>query len=375
MCQAVLLDLVHGCCPRCAGLSLRGGSASDRRVFLLRAKTDPSGACASPYRGAHALDGDSTAERLYRMKRTLDDLDLSSVRVVTSARGREALLWYQRLLFTAVYRFEYRVTSTPGCPSCCGSAHTGPTPETIQEEVSAFVQRLPALMGDVKIRKSTMIPDVFGHGFSSRAGGVSYIPTLSSLNLFCSQTRRDPPAVVTENRRRLALHAGFPPQSLHLVKVAHASDIWVMGTEEPRSYDAVLTNQRGVVLAAPGADCMPILFADPVSEVIGAAHAGWKGTLKGVAMATVDAMVREFGCHVRDIMVAVGPSVGSCCFTLEQEHALDFSRIHPDCVPDPESPRPHVNIRLANRYHDTTQDDTTQDDTTQAPPPAGRGQP
>lgn len=76
---------------------------------------------------------------------------------------------------------------------------------------------------------------------------------------------------------------------------------------------------------------------------------GWKGTLLGVAMATVTTMVTKFGCHVDNILVVVGPSVGVCCFKLDRDQVLDFSRIHPDCVPDPESPRPHVNIRLANR--------------------------
>lgn len=59
-----------------------------------------------------------------------------------------------------------------------------------------------------------------------------------------------------------------------LLQVNHASDVWVMGKAEPESYDAIVTNQSGVVLAAPGADCIPVLFADPVSMVIGAAHAG-----------------------------------------------------------------------------------------------------
>lgn len=76
---------------------------------------------------------------------------------------------------------------------------------------------------------------------------------------------------------------------------------------------------------------------------------GWKGTLLGIAMATVKTMVTEFGCHVNNIVVVVGPSIGVCCFKLDQDQVLDFSRIHPDCVPDPESTRPHVNIRLANR--------------------------
>ncbi len=58
------------------------------------------------------------------------------------------------------------------------------------------------------------------------------------------------------------------------LQVNHASDVWVLGKAEPESYDAMVTDQPGVVLAAPGADCMPILFADPVPKVIAAAHAG-----------------------------------------------------------------------------------------------------
>lgn len=81
-----------------------------------------------------------------------------------------------------------------------------------------------------------------------------------------------------------------------------------------------------------------------------ATFTGWRGTIMGVAMATVNAMVTEFACQVSNIVVAVGPSVGPCCYTMERDQALDFMSIHPDCVPDPESARPHVDIRLANRY-------------------------
>lgn len=70
----------------------------------------------------------------------------------------------------------------------------------------------------------------------------------------------------------------------------------------------------------------------------------------GVAMATVETMVREFGCQVGDIVVALGPSVGACCFTLDRRRALDFP---PACVPDPQSAHPHVNLRLANRLRCT----------------------
>ncbi|XP_061580379.1 purine nucleoside phosphorylase LACC1 [Cololabis saira] len=345
--MAVLLDLLHGCPHEDQLLLLQD---SDLHVFLLTA--DPEQRSFLPDQTpVIVLEQRSPARALYGLKLRLDQLQLSRVRVVTSPRGRGQLARYQQLLFTAVYTFDYTevLEDKSTCPSCGGHAHPDSPAGSVQEDVSALVQQLPALGGDMRVLTSALIPDCFGHGFSTRAGGVSCIPTLSSLNLFSSSRRRDPPAVVMENRRRLALHAGFHPLPLRLVKVNHASDVWVLGKAEPESYDAMVTDQPGVVLAAPGADCMPILFADPVRKVIGAAHAGWKGTVMGVAMATVNAMVTDLGSRLSDIVVAVGPAVGVCCFTLDREQALDFTSIHPDCVPDPESARPHVDIRLANR--------------------------
>lgn len=69
----------------------------------------------------------------------------------------------------------------------------------------------------------------------------------------------------------------------------------------------------------------------------------------GIAMATVNAMVLEFGSELVNIVAVIGPSVGPCCFTMEQESARKFQAIHPDCVRNMESPRPHVDIRLATR--------------------------
>ncbi|XP_060944464.1 purine nucleoside phosphorylase LACC1 [Limanda limanda] len=368
MSHVVLLDLVHGCCP-----PPLADSSADTRVFVLcteRSREGGGHALPSWCGSAHVLASGSTAESLFRFKVLVDELRVTAVTVHTSPRGRAALPRYLELLFTPLYAFQYRVTSHDRltCPGCTSSAHTdlpgegvkereGKEEEEEEEEEEKeqeedewkFLQQLPALNGQMTVLTSSLIPDVFGHGFSTRRGGVSHSPTLSSLNLFSSSRRRDPVAVVMENRRRLGVHAGFHPLPLRLVQVDHGSGVWVVGGAEPESYDGMVTNQTGVVLAAPGADCMPILFADPVSKVIGAAHAGWKGTLMGVAMATVTAMVKEFGCQVSDIVVAVGPSVGGCCFTLERQQALDFISIHPECVPDPGAERPHVNIRLANR--------------------------
>lgn len=163
--QAVLLDLLHGCCPSCSGPSLLGESASDSHVFVL---------CGKRYRAEGArflsscgsvrvLDCDSTAESLYRFKLTVDELDLSSVTVLTTPQGRTQLRRYQERLFTAVYTFDYKVRSSDkvACPSCTGSAHTDSPGGGVQEDVSRFVQQLPALNGEVRVLRSTLIPGGF----------------------------------------------------------------------------------------------------------------------------------------------------------------------------------------------------------------------
>ncbi|KAG5283699.1 hypothetical protein AALO_G00044990 [Alosa alosa] len=291
----------------------------------------------------------SVSALLYTIKRELDSLDLSNIVVITSHNRMIILQKYQELLFTPVYLFEYVTVFED--PSTFGSARPNLTSREITdvtEEVGTFLRQLPAV-GEITVLKSSLVPDCFSHGFSTRMGGISYISTLSSLNLFSSSRRRDPKAVVNENIRRLGLQMGFQPHQFHLVKTNHASDVWVIGEEAPESYDGIVTNQVNVVIAAPGADCMPLLFTDPVEKVIGVAHAGWKGTLMGIAKATVNAMVSRFGSKTENILAVIGPSVGSCCFKLDQESAKEFHSIHPHCVRKDETPKPFINIRLATR--------------------------
>lgn len=295
----------------------------------------------------------SLSAALYSFKQAIDKEDISKVKIVTSSRGRGLFQVYQELLFTSAYDFEYSIMfdnlSCECCPPGQCTDSSAAQAADANRELSTFLQHLPALKGDIAVLRSSLISDCFGHGFSTRTGGISYISTLSSLNLFCNPRRKDSRAVVTENLRRLGLQAGFHPQQFNLIKCNHASDVWVMGKPAPDSYDGVVTNQVGVVIAAPGADCMPLLFTDPVAKVIGVAHAGWKGTLMGIAMATVNAMVSEFGSRPADIRCVIGPSVGPCCFTLEQNPAREFHAIHPDCVRHMDSSRPYADIRLATR--------------------------
>lgn len=156
MCDAVLVDLTRACSlPR-----VGADSAAAPLTFILRGENWRD-AC-SPLKGrAHVLDGGSTAERLYRFKQTLDELNLSSVRVLTTRRGKQVLSAYQKELFTHVYTFEYQVRceDAPSCPSCGDSAPTDPPDEGQEaERVSAFLRDLPALRGDLRVLRSTLIP-------------------------------------------------------------------------------------------------------------------------------------------------------------------------------------------------------------------------
>ncbi|XP_065279601.1 purine nucleoside phosphorylase LACC1-like [Emys orbicularis] len=310
-------------------------------------------------KGIEVVCKTSTAAALYTIKQKLDEKDLSIIKIILPVQRKALMEVFIDHLFTAVYQFQFedfgmdcegnnlQQIAEPQSDIQTLPAHEM---ELIRSEIQTYLESLPDLKGKLTILKSSLIPGhIFLHGFTTRTGGISYIPTLSSLNLFSSSKRRDPKAVVKENLRRLANAAGFDSETFHRVKVNHASDVWIMGKPQPDSYDGIVTNQKDVTIAALGADCIPVLFADPVKKACGAAHSGWKGTLLGVAMATVNAMITEYGCNVKDILVVLGPSVGPCCFTLPQESAKEFYNLDPKCVRQFESPTPYIDNRRATR--------------------------
>ena len=83
--------------------------------------------------------------------------------------------------------------------------------------------------------------------------------------------------------------------------------------------DAMLTNVAGICLMILVADCVPILLFDPRKKAIGVVHAGWKGTLKGIAKHTVETMETTFGSSAKDIIAGIGPSIGPCCYKVGPE--------------------------------------------------------
>ncbi len=88
--------------------------------------------------------------------------------------------------------------------------------------------------------------------------------------------------------------------------------------------DALITNRPGILLSIRTADCLPILMADPVKRAIAAVHAGWRGTVQRIVPKTVRTMEEQFGSRPEDLVVVVGPGIGSCCFEVGPEVAAQF---------------------------------------------------
>jgi YfiH family protein len=166
-------------------------------------------------------------------------------------------------------------------------------------------------------------PDMV-HAVTTRQGGVSEAPH-DTLNM--SFSRPDAPAAVRENRRRVYMALEIRPERVVQAGQIHGDDVLVV-TEEHAGRgaldrpsvlppaDALITNRPDLYLLACFADCTPLLFFDPVRRAVGVAHAGWQGTAKQIGAATVHAMNAAFGSQPADLQVAIGPSVGPCCYNV-----------------------------------------------------------
>ncbi len=162
------------------------------------------------------------------------------------------------------------------------------------------------------------------HCFTTRFGGVSQ-GHLASLNL--GNHRGDDPENVAKNYTVLGNALGFSPENLVLSHQVHTDTVRCVTKAHARGFDhhdypecdALVTCDPGTALGIFTADCTPILFWDPVTGAVGAAHAGWRGTALNIAGKTVQAMTFHFGCRPEDIRAAIGPNIGQCCFATDGE--------------------------------------------------------
>ena len=195
------------------------------------------------------------------------------------------------------------------------------------------------------------------HGFSTRLGGISPAPW-DSLNLGAS--RGDHAANVAENFRRFRAAIGAEDGPLvknHQVHEKLVRSVTAADAEVPESVpvvdaDGLVTDEEGLTLTVFSADCLPILFYDPVRRCIAAVHAGWRGTALGIAAEAVKAMVERYGCDVKNIRAAIGPGISNCCFETTQdvptalrEHLGSDAEV---CITDHQNGKFHVDLKLAN---------------------------
>jgi YfiH family protein len=155
------------------------------------------------------------------------------------------------------------------------------------------------------------------HGFFGRAGGASS-GVFAGLN--CGPGSSDQHEAVRINRGKVAQAMGVVPEALIGVHQVHSADVVTVDaplSDKPRA-DALVTATPGLALTILTADCQPVLFADREAQVIGAAHAGWKGALAGVLDATIDAMV-ALGARRERIHAVIGPSISQRCYEVGPE--------------------------------------------------------
>ncbi len=179
------------------------------------------------------------------------------------------------------------------------------------------------------------------HGISTRHGGVSRAP-YQSLNL--GVRTDDSRECVRENQQRFLDAVGTPRGQTIFARLVHGREVSVFQKDDPgngpvervalergscppdRTFhsDGVVSDVPRLSFLLTFADCVPLLFVDRRRGAVGAAHAGWRGTALGVGPAVIRAMQSAFGSEARDLEVAIGPSIGPCCYTVAPEVATAF---------------------------------------------------
>lgn len=183
------------------------------------------------------------------------------------------------------------------------------------------------------------------HGFSTRKGGVSK-EHLASLNL--SFSVEDAKENVLENFRRIGECFGKTPEDFVLSKQSHETKVLKVGTKDrgkgitkDRDYegiDALITDEKGIILSCFSADCVPILFYDPIHKAVGACHSGWRGTKGKILQNVVEEMRKHFSSNPAEILIAIGPSICKEQYVVSEDLALSFLEDYPDLGEDTASP-------------------------------------
>lgn len=197
------------------------------------------------------------------------------------------------------------------------------------------------------------------YGYSTRLGGVSesYFREMN-LGLKLGDDREK----VIQNYKLISEAIGLSdyrrivcPDQVHLTNIRHVTEeLAGDGIEKPLSakeIDGQITNVPGIPLIVYGADCVPLLFADPKKKVVGTAHGGWKGTAAGIAGKMIREMKEVYGCDPQDIFVAIGPSAGACCYEVDDVVLNEMKKVMPESeYLVMKGEKTHCDLWRANRF-------------------------
>lgn len=169
------------------------------------------------------------------------------------------------------------------------------------------------------------------HMVSTRLGGVSR-GVFAGMNY--SYTRGDEKEAVDENFRRTAQIFGTEADAFVCSDQTHTTNVRTVteadrgkGVTRPKDFrdvDGLVTNVPGLILSTFYADCVPLLFVDPLRRAIGCSHSGWRGTAAEMGRMTVEAMAREYQSRPQDILAAIGPSICQDCYEVSSDVAEQF---------------------------------------------------
>lgn len=179
------------------------------------------------------------------------------------------------------------------------------------------------------------------HGFSTRPGGTRDLAKTRGNRRTANRahdlgfTAGDSPAHMAENRQRFFRAVGADAMRAVTLRqihsdIVHRVDSPDRAAGDPLGGDALVTRAPGCLLVIKTADCVPILLADSKQRAIAAIHAGWRGTVHRIAAKTLGRMQMEFGTRPQDVVAALGPSIGRCCYEVGEDVAREFHAQFPE---------------------------------------------
>src|SRR5664280_719002 len=182
----------------------------------------------------------------------------------------------------------------------------------------------------VEYLQSTLLSDCdfLVNAFCTRRGGASQ-DEYKSLNM--SFREGDEEFRVLQNWDRLATAFAIPMEQFLVVNQVHGDAIFVIkphgsyfSTRDELNYDAIVTSRTDLAICIKTADCVPVFIVDQVKKVIAVVHAGWKGTALEISAKVIRLMQSQYGSQSADILAAIGPSIGKCCYEVDQATADAF---------------------------------------------------